>query len=399
MSVGKASNDEFSSRRRLGIEFRVESAIIEDIRKEKNVGEEIKKFPYDRLVDMLQSNLQTRDKHGNFTRDNLESSKRFIQSFNLVMQGQYMNAFNNKILTPDDAGYITFYTFARALVGQNRCHMEIFDMIERESPFIDSIEQQIFYGIRGYACSADEWLQQQGFLDQSVIWTSGKVEIKLILLGASAAGKSSLFRRYLNSDFIDSVSTLGCDLRFKHLIMTDMNSLPCRVALWDTAGQEKFKSISKQYGRGADGAILVFDSSEKHLDMESYLTSIIQEYRECLDDSDVPIILFGSKSDLIDADVIDKWHMCNIGEDVIIGSSKTGVNVQETFQKIISLAALRHMSRYPEEENNSPSNHKKGSGNVSGTHKEGVVRLSAPSISRSASGSNAIPSPLAKCCK
>uniref|UniRef100_A0A3B4APK7 small monomeric GTPase n=1 Tax=Periophthalmus magnuspinnatus TaxID=409849 RepID=A0A3B4APK7_9GOBI len=90
---------------------------------------------------------------------------------------------------------------------------------------------------------------------------------RLLMLGDSGVGKTSMLRSFTDSDFESShISTIGVDFKMKTL---EMDGLKVRVQIWDTAGQERYKTITKQYYRRAQGIIFVYDitnySSFQHI--------------------------------------------------------------------------------------------------------------------------------------
>jgi Ras-related protein Rab-1A len=94
------------------------------------------------------------------------------------------------------------------------------------------------------------------------------------------------------------LSTIGVDFRFKLAELpdpTDKNKkLKLKLQIWDTAGQEKFRSITKAYYRGADGLLIVYDITEKQSFVN--IKNWIKEIRSNVDHS-IPIIIVGNKSD------------------------------------------------------------------------------------------------------
>ncbi|RMZ76088.1 hypothetical protein DV737_g4958, partial [Chaetothyriales sp. CBS 132003] len=84
---------------------------------------------------------------------------------------------------------------------------------------------------------------------------------KIILLGPSGAGKSCLLHRFINRSFrVLSSQTIGVEFSSKIVkIGTHPNRKRIKLQLWDTAGTERFRSVSRSYYRGAAGAILVYD--------------------------------------------------------------------------------------------------------------------------------------------
>ena len=85
--------------------------------------------------------------------------------------------------------------------------------------------------------------------------------INLILIGDSGVGKSNLFSRYFHNKFEDNfISTIGMDRQSKLIKYKNKNY---RVNISDTAGQERFRSLPIKYYQYADGALLLFDITEK----------------------------------------------------------------------------------------------------------------------------------------
>ena len=86
-------------------------------------------------------------------------------------------------------------------------------------------------------------------------------EIKIVLLGDSGVGKSSIAQRYVTDTFRPhGESTIGASFMSKMIVN---NGSPCKCQIWDTAGQEKYHSLAPMYYRGAAAAILVYDMTKK----------------------------------------------------------------------------------------------------------------------------------------
>ena len=85
--------------------------------------------------------------------------------------------------------------------------------------------------------------------------------IRLLTLGNSMVGKSSIILRYIENKFYDSyISTIGVDF-FKKMV--NIQKKEYQLHIFDSAGQEKYKSISKQYYHRSEGIMLVFDLTSK----------------------------------------------------------------------------------------------------------------------------------------
>ena len=84
---------------------------------------------------------------------------------------------------------------------------------------------------------------------------------KLILIGSSGVGKSCILQRYMKHTFEESYKcTIGVDFLMKSVIV---NGQTVKLQLWDTAGQEKYKSMVSSYYRGANVALIVFDITNR----------------------------------------------------------------------------------------------------------------------------------------
>lgn len=83
---------------------------------------------------------------------------------------------------------------------------------------------------------------------------------KLVLIGDSEVGKSNLLLRFTKDSFsLDSRTTIGVEFCSKKMTVEGKT---VKIQLWDTAGQEKFRAITKAYYKGAVGALLVYDISK-----------------------------------------------------------------------------------------------------------------------------------------
>ena len=118
---------------------------------------------------------------------------------------------------------------------------------------------------------------------------------KLILIGNSGVGKSSILNRYMHQTFKESYKcTIGVDFLMKSL---EINGKTVKLQLWDTAGQEKYKSMVSSYYRGANVALVVFDITN-HNSFDSLPTWIENYYKNGPEQKN--IILIGNKKDMVD---------------------------------------------------------------------------------------------------
>eukprot|EP01017_Pseudomicrothorax_dubius_P009510 TRINITY_DN1323_c0_g1_i4.p1 TRINITY_DN1323_c0_g1~~TRINITY_DN1323_c0_g1_i4.p1 ORF type:complete len:253 (+),score=44.26 TRINITY_DN1323_c0_g1_i4:74-760(+) len=117
---------------------------------------------------------------------------------------------------------------------------------------------------------------------------------KLVIIGNSGVGKSSLLLRFADDAFSDTyLTTIGVDFRFRTLNIDGKN---VKLQIWDTAGQERFRTITNAYYKGADGIVIVYDVTNQSSfdDIEKYWINEVESFGE----KDVELILIGNKNDL-----------------------------------------------------------------------------------------------------
>ena len=159
--------------------------------------------------------------------------------------------------------------------------------------------------------------------------------LKIIIIGTTSVGKTSLVHYYLHSSFNDYVQqTTGVEYSSKTLIK--QNKI-IKLQIWDTAGQERFKSITKTYYRGAVGCIVMFDLTNKKSfenSMEWY--KLAQEV--C--GNNLSTIFVGNKRDLEDQIELSRGYldsfMSKNGFSYIESSCVTGFNVDNVFEVLVN---------------------------------------------------------------
>ncbi|CAI6358686.1 unnamed protein product [Macrosiphum euphorbiae] len=158
---------------------------------------------------------------------------------------------------------------------------------------------------------------------------------KLIIVGHSNVGKSSLIHRLCKGVYSDNMSdTSGMDF---HKIFVSLKNKAIEINIWDTAGTEKFRSLSQQYYRGAHGIFIVYDIT--NLSSSFKLDSWIKDV-ENYSDLNAVKILIGSKCDDKSNRAISIEEGQKIAEQFRIPffevSSKTNVNIEKLFYTMIS---------------------------------------------------------------
>lgn len=160
--------------------------------------------------------------------------------------------------------------------------------------------------------------------------------LKLLTLGNSCVGKSSIVIRYTENKFYNSyLTTIGVDFLRKVITVGDKE---INLQIWDSAGQEKYNSISKQYYNKADGIILVFDlNSRMSFDgMMNWLEEI-----EVSTEKGIPIVIVGNKCDLTTREITtDEAYEFAETKNIpyFETSAMTGHNINEAINKLVEIA-------------------------------------------------------------
>lgn len=158
-------------------------------------------------------------------------------------------------------------------------------------------------------------------------------EVKVVLLGDTGVGKSSLVLRFVTNNFKPySESTIGASFMSKMIMVDDT---PIKYQIWDTAGQEKYHSLAPMYYRGAAAAIVVYDITRK----QSLVTlkNWVKELQQ-LGPEHIVIAIAGNKSDLVDKREVPsetaKDYADSIGALFVETSAKENTNVSDLFIEI-----------------------------------------------------------------
>lgn len=118
--------------------------------------------------------------------------------------------------------------------------------------------------------------------------------LKLLIIGESGVGKSSLLLRFTDDNFdSEQAATIGVDFKVKSITI---NGDKIKLAIWDTAGQERFRTLTPSYYRGAQGAIVVYDVTNR--ETFSKIENWLHELETYSTNRDLIKILVGNKCDL-----------------------------------------------------------------------------------------------------
>lgn len=158
---------------------------------------------------------------------------------------------------------------------------------------------------------------------------------KLLIIGDSGVGKSSLLVRFADNHFSGNyITTIGVDFKIRTI---ELGGERVKLQIWDTAGQERFRTITSTYYRGTHGVIVVYDvsSGESFANVKRWLHEI---------DANCDVvnrILVGNKNDDPDRKVVlteDARRFADqMGIQLYETSAKDNINVEEMFRSVTSL--------------------------------------------------------------
>jgi len=162
-----------------------------------------------------------------------------------------------------------------------------------------------------------------------------EIRLKLLILGDSAVGKTSMLLKYTDNFFPEShLATIGIEFKTKEI---KFNDYLVHLKIWDTAGQERFRAITKSYFRGSNGVIFMYNITKKET---------FKNVKDWIKDSEnnnfgFEKILVGNKIDLeqireVELKDVEEWAgQKNI--NVLEISAKNGTNVEKCFNELIRL--------------------------------------------------------------
>lgn len=158
--------------------------------------------------------------------------------------------------------------------------------------------------------------------------------LKLLLIGDSGVGKSSLLLRFTEDKYDAQIlSTIGVDFRVRFLTV---DGVRLKLAIWDTAGQERFRTLTASYYRGAQGIILVYD-----VGCRETFDNVSHWIQEAEKHGTVPgsvKMIVANKVDIPRAVSTEEGRQlaAQLGTLFVETSAKTSVNVQKAFEELVT---------------------------------------------------------------
>ena len=159
------------------------------------------------------------------------------------------------------------------------------------------------------------------------------LKLKVMVLGESMVGKTSLITRYTNEKFGGRyLCTVGIDFQKKKLLISNKKIV---LQIWDTAGQERFRNVTKNYFHASQGFVLAYDINNK--DSFEKMQYWVEEIQSNADEK-IKCILVGTKCDL-DSREVSYDEGKNLGKKYgykfYETSAKDNININETFETLV----------------------------------------------------------------
>lgn len=154
--------------------------------------------------------------------------------------------------------------------------------------------------------------------------------LKILILGETGVGKSSILSRFSNDTFTQSHSmTIGIDFKIKTI---NINDVLYKLQIWDTAGQERFRSITRSYYAHSMGIVLVYDVCD--IDTFNNIRYWILDIQEKIDHPIIKILV-ANKCD----EIVHRQISANMGQDLadefnmkyFETSAKSNLNINNIF--------------------------------------------------------------------
>lgn len=159
-------------------------------------------------------------------------------------------------------------------------------------------------------------------------------EYKIIFLGRSGVGKTSLTQRCLNMQ-LDPQATIGVAF-FRQSVMVDRREVILNI--WDTSGQERYSSLNAMYVRGTKCAILVFDVTDK----DSF-TGLNNWKKTCNNNNITDFVVVGNKIDrsdkVVSEDEVREWCQHNLVDKYIFTSAKENQGHEQLIEALTTIVA------------------------------------------------------------
>lgn len=164
--------------------------------------------------------------------------------------------------------------------------------------------------------------------------SSYDLSFKILLIGDSGVGKSSLLVSFISNSVDNIAPTIGVDFKIKLLTV---GGKTLKLTIWDTAGQERFRTLTSSYYRGAQGIILVYDVTrrETFLNLSDVWAKEVELYST---NQDCVKMLVGNKVDRESERAVSREEGIALARELgslfIECSARTRQNVEQCFEEL-----------------------------------------------------------------
>ena len=165
---------------------------------------------------------------------------------------------------------------------------------------------------------------------------------KFLVLGDQMVGKTSVIERYINKTFkANYLLTIGMDKRLKRL---EINNTDVDIFITDTAGEERFRSLTKMFYKGADGVLVGFSLTEpKSFESINYWVEEINE--KCSKENPINLVLFGNKCDDKENIQVEQEEIEELTKKYDLKyfetSAKENINIQNAFEYLTKITIIK----------------------------------------------------------
>ena len=169
--------------------------------------------------------------------------------------------------------------------------------------------------------------------------------LKVVVLGNSQCGKTTLISKYISNQFRPNyLPTIGADFLVKEI---DLNNAKVGLQIWDTSGNERFRSLGFAFYRGADACVLMYDCTDAQgLNSLELFRDQFLEGVDTRQPTNFPMVLVGCKADR-DSNMQVKWSEAQTwarsrGDlPVFLTSAKDGMGVNRVFEEVATLGVRK----------------------------------------------------------
>ena len=159
------------------------------------------------------------------------------------------------------------------------------------------------------------------------------VIFKILTIGESGVGKTCILRRFVENKFLKNhLATIGIDFKTKTV---NIKNKEIKLKIWDTAGEERFRNITQQYYKGADGIVLVYDVTDEasYDKIKDWMDQIISNTTR----DNIGLVLLGNKCDFEERAITEEQGK-KLAEELKISyfetSALNGQGINEAFEQL-----------------------------------------------------------------